>query len=168
MQHTGNEDNVPDDMSPNTGAEEDLTPTFWHSTYNIPCFEVTTADVQHILTPATCSICPLYCVQTANSKAVCRCRCHYQSASPQGDRLETDQRPARIGTKTADFHDVLRGPPGGMFEIFALHRVSFLRLSFHRCGYGIISGWRIHKCGRPYDLYVKKTLLQLCRILASG
>jgi len=85
-----------------------------------------------------------FCVQTAHSKAVCRCRCHYQSTSPQDDRLETDERPARTGMKTADFHDVLRGPPVGMFAIFALRRVSFLRLSFHSCGYATTSGWRIH------------------------
>jgi len=87
-----------------------------------------------------------FCVQTAHSKAVCRCRCHYQSTSPQDDRLETEERPARTGMKTADFHDVrvLRGPPAGMSTIFALRRVSFLRLSFHSCCYGTKSGWRIH------------------------
>ena len=108
-----------------------------------------------------------FCVQTVHWNAVCRCRCHYQSASPLDNCLETDERPSRIGMKIADFHDVLRGPPARMFAIFTLHRVSFLRLSFHICAYGIISSWRIHRCGRPYDFYVKKTLPQLCRMLAS-
>lgn len=108
-----------------------------------------------------------FCVQTAHSKAVCRCRCHYQSTSPQDDRLETDERPARTGMKTADFHDVLRGPPVGMCRNFcttprelSTALFSQLRLCHHK--------WLAHsQCSRSDDIYVKKTLLESSRILAS-
>jgi len=167
MLHTGNQDNVPDDASPNNDGEEDLTPMFWHSTYIIPCFEVTAADVQHIFTPATCSSVHRFCVQTAHSKAACRCRCHYQGTSPQDDRLETDERPAGIGMKTADFHDLLRRPPTGMCRNFCTTPGEVSTALFPRLRLWYRK-WLAHsQCSRPDGFYVKKTLLQSSRILAS-
>jgi hypothetical protein len=96
----------------------------------------------------SCIVCALSCdsynilcvsTEVCLTQAECPHRCHYLLAPASESCLETDVRSA-CSVKTADCYEVLRGPSAGMVGIFVLHCVTSLRLSFHSCNYGILTG----------------------------